>query len=414
MNVLEDPKVQYLLNRRNLSESRIRTYRITLNEIYELIGLTPSELIQEARNQQKPDWEKHIFLEMEDRNITNYFFKYYNYLKSKQNSDGTINAKLIALRAFYKEYNVELPKPIIIKEIKSRARKKDFPSLEDVKKSLDVVESLKYKALILFIFTSGLRIGDVAKLSIQDFLDATKEYHDGTLEDLLTKDPYSIIPVWDLDPQKTKKEGNLCITFNTPETVEAIFNYLNQLKDKNKPFDNDYPLFRTHKGGTKRFYNSKTMGELFNRVINPVMGNHKDKHGYVFFRAHNLRKLFITTCSNNIGKAMLSVEEGSNKTIELDLIAIFAGHKPSKGVMTTKYDAVEPEDIKPYYEQLIPYLSVNETNVKTYKSQDVILMEEKFAKIEKDKKDSKEILDALIDAVGADKIEKIINKKIQQ
>ncbi|MDR3063554.1 MAG: site-specific integrase [Methanobrevibacter sp.] len=251
-----------------------------------------------------------------------------------------------------------------------------MPSWQDVKKAVDNTENLKYKALILFLATTGLRVSDVVNLTIKDLLKATKQYHNGTIENLLEQDPNNIIPVWDFDPQKTKDEGNLCITFNTPETTEYLFNYLKNRISKGYNTNNDSPLFNSTQ--TTKKYNSKSVTTIFKQVINPLVGNRLDTQNRAFFRPHNLRKLFKTTCSNNIGRVSIEVEEELPFTKQYDIVSILAGHKPHNSQITEIYEAIDSEDIKPYYFHLIPYLSINKVKIKDIKSDEYIKLENKL------------------------------------
>jgi len=56
---------------------------------------------------------------------------------------------------------------------------------------------------------------------------------------------------------------------------------------------------------------------------------------------------------------MFSVEEESNRVKDNDIVAILIGHKPHNANMTEACEAVDIEDINPYYTYLIPYLTVN-------------------------------------------------------
>lgn len=383
MGIENDEKLNMLFERRDISENRKRTYLLVFNEIYELLGKTPSELIKEAKKQQKPDWIKQEFLDIDERNISIYFSKYHIYLKNtRKNSKGTINLKMVTFESFYREFNIELPKTPEKKNKIPRVRKKDIPSWEDVELALKKVESLKNKAIILFILTSGLRGGDTSKLTIGDFLEATEKFHNGTLEDLLKQDHSNIIPSWYIDAEKTSRRGNLCITFNTPEAVEAIFNYLEQRIDKGYSVDVDTALFRSDHSINNHFLNSDSIGRIFRTINKKIFNAAEDNLGRVFFRAQNLRKLFISTCSANLPKAMFAVEESSTRVKELDYLAVLAGHKPSKGDMTISYDAIEPEDIEPYYLQLTKYLSIGKVEPKDIKSADYIEMQNKLNKME--------------------------------
>ncbi|MGL6298824.1 MAG: hypothetical protein ACRC1M_06645 [Methanobacteriaceae archaeon] len=380
MNILEDPRLKSLIHRRNISESRAADYKVTFNQIYELINKTPSELIEEAKQQQQPDWEKKRFLEMEERNVTKYLEEYYNFLKNvRKNKDSTIKLRMTIIRSFYSEYEIKLPKPVILSSTTNRTRKTDIPSWDDVETVVTKLESKKYIAIVYFFATSGIRSGDVCNLTIGDFLKATEKYHNGTLEDLLTKDPYeySITPAWDFDPEKTDKKGNLCLTSNTPQAIKALFDYLEDRIKKGHDVSLDSALFRSNRIRTKNpeksfFYKTSTMSDLFKDTINPIFDTHennntiirKDKKGYSFFRPHNLRTLFKTTCSTHLPKAMLQVEEKGTLSKNIDILSLLTGHEPLNSQITKTYEAVDYEDIAPYYYQLIPYLTTDKIKVK--------------------------------------------------
>lgn len=116
MNILDDTKIQRLITRRELSKSRIKTFRAVFKEIYKITGLTLSELIKNAKKEQELFIKdgKIVFESVEDREIATYFYQYYNHLKTLGRSKKTIKDYLGTLRTFYSEYDIELPKPIKI------------------------------------------------------------------------------------------------------------------------------------------------------------------------------------------------------------------------------------------------------------------------------------------------------------
>lgn len=76
----------------------------------------------------------------------------------------------------------------------------------DVKNSLKFCKNRRDKAIVSLISTSGIRESDIVRFTIQDFLDATSIYHDGSIKDLLTLNPANIVPCYDYIPQKTVKK----------------------------------------------------------------------------------------------------------------------------------------------------------------------------------------------------------------
>jgi integrase len=427
MNILDDPKMKlFFTKRKNINEKRKLTYETVFNEFYKLFGLTPSEMIKEAKKQQIPDWEKKIFIDIDDRNITRYLNEYYQYLeKAKKNKQSSIKVKIGIIRSFYNQFNIKLPKADVFTEHRSRTRKTDIPTWDDVKYVVEKLESKKYIALVYFFATSGIRSGDVCNLTIKDFLEATKKYHDGTLENLLSKDPYeySIRPAWDFDPEKTDYNGNICFTSNTPQAVKALFSYLEQRTIDGYPVDNNSPLFRTRKERLANksksfFYDSNSMSDLFRNTINPLFdikdddGNiitRSDKLGYTFFRPHNLRKLFKTTCGSHMPKVMFEVEEKSNFVKDIDILSLLTGHDPINPKITKTYEAVSHDDIAPYYFHMIPYLTIGEIKAKDAHTDEYIEMRDRINKLEEEKNEDLKWIREFRKKYGDNVIENILN-----
>lgn len=419
VDVIEDSKLNTLIKKKNLSDARIEQYELVLTDIYNITkkinsnkkGLIPVELIEEARIEQRPNFKEGFLLDLDERKITKYFDEYYLYLKDERgNKDSSIKTKLKVLKSFYNYYKIECPDLPNLESNISRIRKSEIPSIKDIRDAFNKIENLKYKAIILFLSSSGMRSGDVVKLTLGNFLEATTEYHDGTLENLLEQDSNNVIPSWYLEPAKTVGSGNICITFNTPECVQSIFNYLEHRIQQNLPVNDNSPLFRSDRRENNHFYESKSLSRLFNESINPLVGGNKDRHGYTFFRPHNLRKFFITTCRAHIGEAMFEVNEYSNEPLLIDFIAVLAGHRPPKGMMTSVYDAIETEQIKPYYLHLTKYLSIGEIIPKDIKSAEYIEMENRVKEAENNTKNVKKQLKSFYEEFGED-IKEIVEER---
>ena len=242
-----DEKLMQLIQRRNLSKKREKQYNTAFKELFFLLGKTPSQLLEEAKEEQQPyldDNGSPRLLAMDDRKINSYQFVYNKFLIDKGNAETTREEKLKTFRSFYNEYHIDLPRPLQFNTRTQRTRTRDIPSWTDVKNSLKYCKNLRNKAIVSLIATSGMRESDVVKLTMQNFLDATSIYHNGSIEDLLKQNPDNIVPCYDFIPQKTKKEGNLCVTFNTPECTNHIFEYLKERIDKRYSIEPEDPLFR--------------------------------------------------------------------------------------------------------------------------------------------------------------------------
>ena len=375
-----DPKLKNLIQKKDLSYSRIRDYDVAFREIYDLTGYTPTRIIEIAKQEQKPSINNGIveFIDIDDRQISKIQDQLYEYLKKKKINGRpvmkrTMLTKFSAYRAFLKFYKIELPEKIKITIPKQRLRDKDIPTWNDVKDAINLCKSPRDSSIIAFAVTTGLRISDIVNLKLEDLIEACEIYFDEneekTIDTLLNKNPDDIVPCWEMNPQKTgqKDTPNLTITFNTPEASRYIWFYLKdrfnreKKKDKNYVVDLSEPLFKSQRGG----HLSPVSVETHFRNLNARLGGKKDKNGiYIKFRLHNLRKLFKTTCRRNIS----SIHVQSDKTYDGDVISLFTGHATPNNPLSYTYEAVEDDShdshIRMVYQALIPYLSIQPTELK--------------------------------------------------
>lgn len=368
--VNKDPKLLQLFTRKNLSDSRKKQYRTTFNELYELTQKAPSELLNEAKAEQKPflnDNNLPDIREIEDRSITTYYYNYYEFLKNRDTSDSTIESKLAVFRAFYNEYNVELPKPVKLNIRTKIIREGDIPNIDDIRKAVENAPSLRNKAIILLMASSGIRSGDVRNFKVSDFTKATSHYHNGdTIDDLLdSRYKNNIIPCWEFYPEKTKKQNNFCMTFNTPETTLTIIDYL---KKRNNLHEDEY-LFTSQ---YKNQMGKSGMINLFNFINDRFFyRNDEDKR---FFHAHSLRKFFKSTAIEH--------------TSDYKRVNIMTGHKLDK--IEIAYEQIKENDMRRFYTNIIPYLSIKDTKVRNVDDIEIMKMQEnmeemqnKFSELEK-------------------------------
>lgn len=363
-----DIKLMQLIQRRNLSKERVKQYDTVFKELFLLLGKTPSQLLEEFKEEQQPYLDKigiPRIIAMDDRKLNNYQFRYHKYLTDKDNSETTKEEKIKTFRTFFKEYYIDLPRMIKFYSKPNRLRISDIPTWTDIKKSLIYCKNNREKAIVTLIATSGIRESDVVRFTIQDFLNATTIYHNGTMENLLAKNPLDIVPMWDFMPIKTVNQGNLCITFNSSECSHYIFEYLKERIKEGYSVNPEDSLFRSLKH--PHFMKPAVILRMFQR-LNKELKVGKDRNGvYGKFRSHNLRKLFSTTCRRNITKISIN----KDKYTELDLVSIFTGHTPPNMSNSEVYDAVDDIDgtenyLRKTYESLIPHLTINSDSRKEF------------------------------------------------
>ena len=353
-----DQKLKNFLHLKKLSKGRLKQYNTAFTELKTITNKTPTELLTIMEEEQQPYLNKKgepRIKPMHDRTIYSLPIKYDIYLENKNNSERTKDEKQKTIRTFFSEHGIEIPKKIKYDTRKRRTREEDLPSWDDVKESLKYCKSIRDKAIVLLIATSGIRESDLVRFTIKDFLEAIKIYNIKTIKEFINNNE-DIIPCYDFEPKKTEKDGNLCITYNTHECSDYIKNYLKDRIKKGHSVKLDTPLFRSSKTGG--FLKTDAIDKLFQK-LNESLGLGKDKNGvYGKFRPHNLRRLFSTTCRKNITKIVVNTD----KTTEIDIVSIFTGHTPPNANNSDVYDAVSSDSFDNYlrttYMGLLPFLSI--------------------------------------------------------
>lgn len=370
--IQKDKKLQQMYIRKNLSENRIRIYDRVFSKIYSLTQLTPTEILQIAKEEQKPKIiDNQIeFKELEDRTITEIQYDLYLKLKEDGLKNESIKTEIATYRAFLNEYDIQLPKMISIRVNQPLYEAGDLPNKEDILKAINSTNSKRNKALIYFMSSSGIRPVDVRNISIRGFLDSCKYYlgENATLEDLFNNDYEQIIPCFYFRPQKTSKFDNVCCTFCSNEAVNSIVDYL-----KSRPIRNENEfLFATKEGGQMPPHSFIT---LFQRINDKEFG--VNRFGERFFKSKFLRKYFISTCNQHSG--------------DLLKVRLLAGHSLSD--IDRAYNEININVMRRFYISLLPYLNLHSTEVKTVKSKEYQDLELKLKRQQLENEKLKEEID---------------------
>ena len=185
------------------------------------------------------------------------------------------------------------------------------------------------KAIILFMATSGTAKAETLSLTVNDFIIATKNYHnnnglDNILNSLKKRD--DIVPIWYLKRIKTDK---YYFTFNHPEATEEIVKYLKTREN----IDVNDKLFNL---------SSSLLLTRFQQINDYFGWGFKGK--YRFFRSHALRKFH----ASNIGLKADDIDslQGRNKKIVHE-IYIKPNPKKLKDIYIKVMDNLSLNDKKP-------------------------------------------------------------------
>ena len=160
----------------------------------------------------------------------------------------------------------------------------DLPTKEIIKDAVNITNPIM-KAIILFISSSGCARQETLNITIQDFIDATREYHNSNdIYEIITilNKRNDVVPTFKLKRQKTNK---FYFTFCSPEAVSYILDYLIISKRK---LENDDMLFKTNldylNGYFKEINESLNLGKV---------------RTYNRFRSHMLRKFHASALYNH-------------------------------------------------------------------------------------------------------------------
>ena len=149
------------------------------------------------------------------------------------------------------------------------------------------------RAVILFIVSTGCARIELLNMNVEDFIQATSEYHQGTMDVYESLNMMigrkDIVPTWKIIRQKT---GKSYYTFSTPESTDALISYL--LTRENLTLEDR--LFKVE----ANYLNVKFIR------LNDELGLGKKGH-HNRFRMHMLRKYHASQLHN--GENGLSLEE---------------------------------------------------------------------------------------------------------
>jgi integrase len=309
----EDPKLLYYFKKRHLEEETRISYINCFKNYYKEIGLTPTEAIVEA------DQEEDDGIRLKRRKIKDHLDDFEEYLEENF-SENTLKQYMSIVRTFYKFNEIELP--VTVRRSPNPTPEtslEDVPNIDHIKKAIDFAD-VKYKAIIMLLASTSMRQGDCRALTLKHFINALKKYVKLQLDDLRDIKhlreliPENIGPLWWTIWMEKKKRYYTC--FSTPESLEYILRYLEHHPPHD--FNEDTYLFRNYQ---RRGYNtfkqnkdndkigtgfiSRTTLNNYFRSINRRCKYSIRPNGYIFFNPHSLRSWFANQgadIENGIGE----------------------------------------------------------------------------------------------------------------
>jgi integrase len=341
MDLKDDPLIKEYIQNHNIKPNTIIRFTRGITLYSEFLNKTPEQWITEAEN------EEENRIRMRRRSIKKYLLDFKDYLHERDFSVLTVKTHMTAIRSMYHEQNIEVPK-IILKKDNRQELRDSIPTKEDIRYALTLANP-KYKAIILLMSSSGMGKSEIISLTYQNFLDSISEYVEMSLNSMvdvevlcskLTMNNDILVPTWNITRIKTDMKY---VTFSSPESVEAILNYLKS----DPPHKLSDPLFRTGPKPTKH----ETFCIYFQRLNDRCNFGKPDLQS--FFRSHAMRKYFATTISEHISK------------LKVDRLL---GHRVDD--QTNSYFKTNLPELKEAYIKAIPFISIEDTEVKILESED--------------------------------------------
>lgn len=289
MNSKDKEIINEFIKVRNLNKRTIYGYNNAIKLYTNFNNMSLSELLKEAENDEENGvrWKNR---KIKQRLLNFRVFLQRHYLIS------TVKVHFQRILTIYRHFEIEIHNlpPINLKNTNKLKpiMFEDLPTKEIIEEAINITNPLM-KAIILFISSSGCARQETLNITIQDFIEATREYHNSEdiyeIITILIK-RNDVIPTFKLKRQKTNK---FYFTFCSPEAVSFILDYLIISKRKLR---NEDKLFKTNLDYLNGYFNE----------INETLNLGKVRK-YNRFRSHMLRKFHASALYNH--ENGLSLEE---------------------------------------------------------------------------------------------------------
>lgn len=287
-----EPIFKQFCSERKLAPSSIKLYTNILQKYSDFTGKKLEQLLDEAEDEEEDN------VRFRKRKINRYLNEFQQFIEELDYSHNYKTQMMSSVKAFYRHYGVQLPYTMRARsrETKHYETIDDLPTMEEIRRFLEHCSSV-YRAMVVLGLSSGMGRAEIASLTFKHFYDSVplKKYPK-SLAELIekVKDEEDLIPLWKI---KRVKTGKPYFTFSTPESVERIIVYLEEINYR-------FPQYEPKPSDTlfRSVYKNKPLSEDSIGAMLAYINKHngfRSVNGHYVIRCHTLRKYFATTLEKN-------------------------------------------------------------------------------------------------------------------
>ena len=328
--MMSEELLKRFCSNRNIKYSTLKSYRSAIAKYEFFHDMDMGSLMDEAIVEEDEG------ISLKNRKIKGRLLDFRSFLLDSGLAISTVRTYFSRIKTFYRHFEIELPYLNDIKfDEEYLSSYYDLPPRGDIRKVCSI-SSNAFRALVLFISSSGCAKAETLSLTVGDFVKASDDYHDGgSIDDVLNCliGRRDIVPAFYLKRIKTNK---FYYAFCSPEASHHIVKYL----ISRKGLSLDDRLFD---------FTDSSLIYSFKKV------NDKLDMGFVgryrFFRSHALRKFHASNIDLSAdivdelqGRGKTRVREAYMKTNPRRLKEIYIGAMHNVMVFDDWIGECEKED----------------------------------------------------------------------
>ena len=328
--MISEELLKIFCSNRNIKYSTLKSYRSAIAKYEFFHDMDMGSLMDEAIVEEDEG------ISLKNRKIKSRLLDFRSFLLDSGLAISTVRTYFSRIKTFYRHFEIELPYLNDIKfDEEYLSSYYDLPTRGDIRKVCSI-SSNAFRALVLFISSSGCAKAETLSLTVGDFVKASDDYHDGgSIDDVLNCliGRRDIVPAFYLKRIKTNK---FYYAFCSPEASHHIVKYL--ISRKGLSLDDRLFDFTD----SSLIYSFKKVNDKLNMGF---VGR------YRFFRSHALRKFHASNIDLSAdivdelqGRGKTRVREAYMKTNPRRLKEIYMGAMHNVMVFDDWIEECEKED----------------------------------------------------------------------